>query len=318
MKYLLKKSYKWFGYPAFFLFFLLAGIYCGLPLHEVKDFVAQQLEENIAKAGDGKFDFNPKVTIGNMSTWRLSGVKFDDVTITLDDTEFKLDKVSMRLGILKSLAGAPSFEIDTDLYKANISGHVAFLSENSLDSLSLYVQHLELNRVKVLAEALGLPVKGKLDFSADLDFAKTKTKKNKTVGNVNLEVSKFAFGPGSLKLPMKGFSSGFTMPEVKLGDLKAEIDIKDGIANAKIDLKDGDLKLKTKIKSAIKDNIAFSRLEGGGWLQVSKAFLAKNPKFQTIMELAPGIKKAQDDKGKIDFHVKGSLAMPRFKLGKAN
>lgn len=313
----LKKFLKAFIYPIIFVVFLVSGIYWGFPLDSVKDFVALEFKKNLAKASEGKFDFEPEVTIGHMAPWYLTGVEMDDVEILMPTEDgrpakIQLEAVKLRLGLLKTLSGTPSFEFDTELYGSNIYGHAA-LRQDGLDSFSLNIRGLELAQAKALEKNLGVKVAGKIDFSAEMQFAKSK--KEMPVGSVKLNTVGFKVGPGKLNLPGAGFSSGLDLPEFKIGQISGNLSIKDGLADLPdFSIKGGDVLASLKVSSELKSNLAFSKLSGSGFFKLKETFLQANPKFSTIFELSPEIKRAQDAEGRVHLEIKGSLVKPRMKL----
>lgn len=315
----MKKLLRRLAFPLLFVVFFFYFIYAGFPLYAVKDYLAFEMKKNIEQSTKGKAE--AKIVIGDMSTWWFTGVRFDDVLIKVSPkgtkeqpAEFFLDSVKLRLGIFKTLGGAPSFEFDTDLYGANIDGFFAMRGEKDLDSFAINISHLDLSQAENAVRELGLPIAGILDFSANMDFG---PKKIASVGGVALDLRDASIGPGKLNLPGEGFSSGLTVPEVKIGHIVGRLAVTDGKADlSQMNIGGGDISLELRADSELKDNIAFSRLDGQGWFQVKKAFLEKNPKFSALFDLNPDIQKYQESDGRVPFHLKGSLAMPRFKFGK--
>lgn len=315
----MKKFFRRIAYPLLFLFFFLYFVYAGFPLYAVKDYLAQEMAKNIASSSKGKAQ--AEISIGDMSTWWFTGARFDDVLIKVSPqgsdgapSEFFLDNVKLRLGLFKTLGGAPSFEFDTDLYGANIEGFFAIRGDQQMDSFALNISHLDLSQAKNAIRELGLPIAGIVNISASLEKG---TKKIKPTGSLNLNFANVSIGPGKVNLPGGGFTSGLSLPEVKIGNLTGRLALANGKADlSKFNIGGGDISLELQADSEIKDNIAFSRLDGQGWFQVSRTFLEKNPKFSALLDLNPEISKSQESDGRVPFHLKGSLAMPRFKFGK--
>jgi type II secretion system protein N len=318
---------KWVGYPAFFWAVFFFSLYVNLPLHLVKDRVVTEMEKALGKGKQGRWGTDPKVTIGKMSPYRLSGVTLDRVSMQLGSKDpdpgptVDVDTLSIRVGMLGLLFGDRDISFSGKFYEGLVEGEIS-LSETEekepvVNAIQLDVTGVDLARMPLVAGKVGVPMTGVLGAHIDLELGETPQEKGK--GDVNLNLSRLSVGPGELVFPLPGLTGGLSIPPVDAGALEGKIKFKEG--KGRIDtfeLKGRDLTASLDGTVELNKNLGRSRVEVEGKFAIAEAFLKENGKFQAILDLAAPLKKVREKDGSYPFNMRGNLSGPKFGLGKGS
>jgi type II secretion system protein N len=344
----LMRAPRWFktvAYPSWFLFCFVGSLYLTFPMHLVKEPIVTGLEGALGKGKQGRHGVDPKVSIGKMSPYRLSGVSLERVQLQLGSTDpdpgptVDIDELNVRVGLFSLLFNAPTISFDVELYEGTIAGEVelkglskgkgdkvedAFLGHTfavlggqvgGASVVDVEVEGIDLGRAPPVVEKVGVPVTGKLGGVVQLELGETPTKDAK--GEIDLAIKGVTLGPGELKIPLPGLTGGLTLPLIDSGDLVAKAEVKEGKGTfEKLGLTGSDFSADIEGDLRIARKVDSSRLNASGWFKISEQFLEKNGKFKTIIDLASPLKRARDDDGRYHFDLRGSVKKPRFNLSK--
>lgn len=312
---------KLWAYSTFFWLAFTTFFYLTFPVDRVKGIIVEKIEEALGKGKQGPYGVDPKVTIGMLSMWRLSGLDAKNVQIQLGSRDpdpgptIDVDRLQARVGILSLLTDDKSISFSADLYDGEAEGAFVVDPKGNVLELELDVEGVDLAKAPLLVGKLGVPATGALNLKADLDLGKEAEKNAQ--GKATIDVQKISLGPGELKIPLPGLTGGLTLPLIDMGDLKGEIDVKDGkgkFEKLKLDGKSISGELSGEI--ALRGRIGTSRLDGAGWLKISEQFLDENSKFKTLLEFPGPLQKAKDEEGRYHFTLKGTLASPSGALAR--
>jgi len=203
---------KYLGYAAFFVFWVVAGLYLSFPW----DIATENLFA-IAKAKTG-------VTLtgkGVEPSW-ITGVAADELSVTPKDGKatIVLKDVRVRAKLLALITGKGGAEIAASIGGGRVEADVVVDSESA--EVEAEVKGVALESIPQLADA-GAPLQGKLNLDGELLWHQKEPKKTK--GKIVAEAKGFVLGKG-VKLGM------FPLPrDINLGDVKLELPIVDGTVN---------------------------------------------------------------------------------------
>jgi type II secretion system protein N len=322
------------GYVAWFLSCLVFFFYATFPISAIKGTIEAEMEKSLGKGKQGRYGVDPDVQIGDLELWRLSGAKAEQVTIQLGSKDpdpgpsFFLDEVAVRVGIFSFLLGDPTVSFDIEAYNGDISGSATVDLKPSttgkskrkpppqLKALDVEIDDVDVARIPAVVGKVGVPMTGKLVGKVQLDLGPKPEKQAE--GEIDLAVKGVQLGPGELTIPVPGLSGGLSVPLIDMGDIVLKMNVDKGKAESeKVGITGKDFSADIETKLTFNRRMAVSGIRGDGWFQISDAFLDKNGKFKTILEIAQPLKKAKDDEGRYQFRLAGTLSSPRFNLGKS-
>ncbi len=314
-------KFRWALYPLFFLFMFSLCLYWTFPIDIMRGFVVQQIEEALQKSSPHPAAAPPKVSIGSLSVWHLSGVRLDQVSFRLPGQDgrpgalWELENLKIRLGIFAALRGLQKIEFDSKLYGGRIYGGVQLSKKSALSDLVLVIDDLDLGRLTKAAGSGGLPIKGLVNLDTDLHFGSDPT--DPSDGDFALHLKGMAVGPGQLPLPVPGMVGGITVPKILVGNFDGVIDVTKGRAKTKqLKLSGGDIELDANIGVDLHQDVWRSRLIGDGWFRIAPKFLDANPALKSMADFIPQLKAAKTPDGRYMFSLSGTLENPTPKFGK--
>lgn len=309
------------GYGAWFMVAFVVGIYLTFPLDDMKPLIIDFAEDQMGKGKQGAHGVDPKLELGSL---RLSGfgVRADRVMVQLASRDpdpgptIDLDSVAVGVAPFSLLTKAKTITFDVDAYGGDLSGSISVDDKGSVHDADIEVDDVDLSKIILVQSKLGIPIGGKLSLDADLDLGPTPEKDGN--GKVKLDLKGATLGPGNLKLAAA--FGGFELPAIDVGNLTGEIPVEKGkgtLTNVKLDGKDVQAELLGDI--SFKGKLQMSRLDIDGWFALTPAFLEREKKFQSLLELgesmggmggAPSLSKAKDEEGHYWFALKGALQNP--------
>jgi type II secretion system protein N len=312
------------GYVGWFCASFIIGVYWTFPLDEMKGIIVAQLEDALGKGKQGSYGVDPHVELGSLSLSGF-GIKADRVRIQLASRDpepgplFDIDELAIGVRPWSLLGKVRTLSLDADLYNGSIDAVVSVDEKGGVHMADIEIDDIDLSRMPMVQQALGVPITGRLNLRADLDLGPTPEKEGE--GSVKLDLKGVTLGPGNLKLAAA--FGGFELPTIDLGNLKGEVPVKQGrgtLSGVKLDGKDLQLELLGELY--LKSNIGSSRLDIDGWFQPTASFLAREKKFQSLLELGESLgggmslSKAKDEDGHYWFSVKGTMSSPAGSLAR--
>jgi type II secretion system protein N len=173
-------------------------------------------------------------------------------------------------------------------------------SEPELD-VDATISSVELALVPGLAEAIGLPLGGKIDLDGKIHID-SKTPKN-TEGEIKMKGT-------ALEILKGGKISGFPVPELAIGDFSWTIPVTEGKAKFdKQEVKGENVELRIDGEIALLSPLDRSQLKLFVSFKPTDAFLKKEPILNALLA---NINRAKGSDGFYTYSVNGSVKHPRF------
>lgn len=335
----MESKLRFFVYPAWFSFCFTVSVYLTFPVDLLENQVVQIAEAALGK-GDrrkvGRHGVEPKVEIGSLSLYRLTGLSFERLSLQLASNNpdpgpvIDFDEFNVSVGMFGGITGSPTVSFNGRMYEGEFNGEVDIKNAPSvfsllgddekpakgkqakpgLDGLEFELEGLRLDRAPVLLEKVGLPLTGTM--SAQVNLAPGEDPAKEAEGSIEIQATGLSVGPGERKIPMMG---PFTVPLIDMGKLSVSLPIQKGKGKTEIcRLKGNDFGGEMELSVSISPNLMSSKLSGDGSFAVEQQFLEKNGKFKTILEFPGPLQKAKDKEGRFHYLVKGNIEKPKFSL----
>jgi type II secretion system protein N len=293
-------------YVAFGAMCLLLSLYWTFPATAF----GQRLTHEIARSTHGAWH----VTFGQVSTYRLSGILAQDITLRRDvplqaPLEVRLDAVHARLRLAPLLLGRTSFDIGMPWGRSGglgvrLTPHAGSGTALPAANIEAFFDAVDFAARPILAQLLGLPLGGVLD--GDLSFDSDGNVR-KAQGGGTLHIDKLNVGPGSV--------AGFTLPQIELGSVDLAYEVKDGRAKlTQFKQQGGNLALRLQANVELAAPVGASRSELCLQFKAEPAFLNANPKMRTVLQLAE-VQLKRDAEGFLHVPLSGPLAQPAVRPG---
>ncbi|MBC7792492.1 MAG: type II secretion system protein GspN, partial [Clostridia bacterium] len=260
------------GYVAFGGVALLLSFYATFPAQAV----GQRLAHEVQVRSRGVVS----VTFGDASLYRFSGVSLSNVKMTVlrDGREplmLDFDEAAARLKILPLVLFRPALSARLTLGKGTVIADVT--KKGNAWDVALDIDDLDFTSPPMLPKLAGIPLNGKLDALGSVLYADPPTASN---GSLTIDLKGSSVGAGVL--------FGFAIPQVGLGDVKLQLDIKDGRAKVtSFENSGGNLAFTLGGEIQLKPVFSGSTLDGCVTFKaVDAAWLEKNEKIKAAMTLA--------------------------------
>lgn len=312
----MKRVLQLAGYFLFFdLCFVVAAVVM-FPLQGLRPLIVEQAEKALGKGKQGRNGVDPVVTIGELAMSGL-GVKAKRVQIQFANTEpepgptIDLDALRVSASLASIVSSTKTLQLDAELYQGDLSADVSFDEKQNIVAADIEVDGVELGRIGAIIAGLGAPVGGRL--TADIDVVMGAAPEKEAKGTIDLRIANLSVGPGNLKQ----IPGGFELAEpIALGTLVIKAPLEKGQATI-----DGRFEGAADVEAelfgtlAVRGKLPASRLDVDGWFRPTAAFLDKNPKIKSALELgekltlpgAPSLSKAKDGEGRYHFEARGAL-----------
>lgn len=319
---LLDNRAEWLPYLAYnTLFWLSFWLFCYWTFPYER--VASQLVDQVAASGKGF-----TLEIGELSPYWLSGVELSNVVLRKSsgepppmpapgdktpapDRALRIPELRARVGLFGLIFGNRNVNFDAELPSGAISG--SYQGSSSQHNVSAKLDQVDMGKLGVLEALVQIPMQGTLNGDIDVSIAQDP---KLSQGSVKLSLDKLVVGDGKAKVRM-GALGGLTLDPLEAGDLKIELDIKDGVALLNRLSSDGkDLKLKGSGDVRLGTPLSSSRVSVLVNVKFTDAYRNKSPRTQAMFGLldntgAPQITAAKTPDGALQYRLTGTLLAPR-------
>jgi type II secretion system protein N len=290
-------------YSLFFLFCLFFFLVRGFPVKILADQMKSSLEQELGV----------NITTGSMSVLFPNGVKATDVRFVKAGREEApafsvfLDMVKVRISLLGLLIGHRNVSFGSELFSGSLDGAVSLGGERV--QFNTQIEHIDLNKFPLLADIVGMKFKGIFSGTIDLNFTSHDLKT--ATGVVQVDLDDAAIGEGTVGESADS-SGGFSIPPIRLGKVQINLQVDRGKAELKTFKQQSD-DLEVNAEGYVLMAQRFDQFTQNCRVRFkpSASFLAKNPKFQTVIDLS-GMTNATDPQGYIVYKVMGKLTNPQF------
>jgi type II secretion system protein N len=220
----MRQILKWAGYVGFYLFCLLLFGYLTFPYQRLGDRIVQEF--NARQTGPKPM----RLKLGDVSSYWLSGVEADEITLTSPGDPDELgkpgkpkvlviDTAHASVSLLRLLFGSVYVSFGADAFGGEISGYTSGSDEKR--ELEVELEDLDLGQAPLMADMVGLPLSGKLDGTIELEMPEQKL--SKADGKITLKVVDLGAGDGKAKI-----RDTIALPRLDAGELTLEAEANAG------------------------------------------------------------------------------------------
>jgi type II secretion system protein N len=302
------------GYPLFALLVALLTFYWSMPRERVKDRLETALSADVSSGQPLAIGMD--VTIGDLALTLFTGAGFKASDIVLKTrpvnpsdkpVRYLIDDVRVRLGLLSTMFGRPSYSFKAHALSGVVSGHAA--GNNDETKVKVEVEKLVLNNAPGIQQAMGgLPLDGTV--SGKLDVQVPKNLLANANGTIDVDIADLAIGDGKAKLTVPNdpfLSAGLTFPRIRLGRLQGQIVIDKGRARfegVRVHSADADATLEGYVE--LHDPIGTSQMHAYLKFRPSEALLKREPTVELLNNALTATARRND--GYIGIQLTGPLA----------
>lgn len=309
-KFTLRKLLNWAAWGAGGFFVFVVFVWLNLPTEAI----AWRMSHELKKRG-------MVVSIDDISVSPFGKVKLHDVTWNFrasrpgqSPVPFYVEEADAKVKVLNFLLfDELDFKFDAELDEGTV--HAEYDQEKDETQILLSVQDLPMYGVPKLQSTLNAPLLGMVGLETDLVLPGGEWEK--ASGQIVFSCSGCSIGDGVEKLyipGVKGFKEGVTVPQIVLGEMTGNINVKDGIAIAEeFESKSDDITLLVNGGMKFKDPFQTSQLEFQLEVLVEESVMEESDRLRLAISTAKT--KAQMDKPKEDwlgFKLRGNVDHPRF------
>jgi type II secretion system protein N len=320
---LMKKLFKWIGYPLFALVMFVFFAYATCPYDKIKD----RIEQHMSASGE------LEVSIDDLGPSPLTGLSADGVLVVMKPKptpvpmmapgsegaprppkpkplRLLLEEVVIKVGLIALMQGGT----DVDFRVSGLGGRVegSYTAQKKAGwTLKIDASDIQLAALPGIKEMVGLPLAGTL--SAKVDLKVPKHRLSNASGQIEIECEACAIGDGKAKLKVPGnpmLAMGIKMPRVRLGRLGGRVQVENGEATLdNVSAKSQDVELKLEGGFSLRNPVAFSNAQAYLQFKVSPTLKKRDPKFEL---LESGLTNAKRSDGFFGMRVVGPLKSLRF------
>jgi len=279
------------GYVALFLASVIIGLYFTFPYDALKD---RLLIEASRRTGW-------MLEADSMQPSWLTGAVFTEFSAVPPDggAPIELDTLSVRAHLFSTLTGSPGAHIAFPIGTGAVEADIVRAPETI--SVDGEVSSVELALVPGLADALGLPLSGKLDL--DVDMTVNQKTPAESSGSVTLAAKGLELGQG-------GKIKGFPIPPLNVGTFEWNIKVENGqLELPKQQLRGGDLEADVEGTVGLVVPLIRSPLNFTLGFRLTDAFLDANSDLAGLLSI---LNSAKGRDGFYTYRVTGTAKVPRF------
>lgn len=299
-----RKVFKWVGYPAWFLFCMVAFVYCTFPYDRVREKVRVSIEESM----------NADVEIDDLSPSWVTGVEVTGLRIKTrpvrpSDTPktFLIDSLSARVGLLALVTGGVDLSYALEVYGGEIEGSLEESGPNA--AVAVTFKDLDLSQVQTLREAIGLPLAGVVSGDANLTLVDRALAKSD--GAIRLRGTGLRVGDGKAKLEIPGFG-GLTIAPIEIGELQGELGVKAGKATiSRLGAQGRDLEVIGEGRIDLRDPLPASSVAAYIRFKILPAYTKRNATMAALvsgLDMMPTTKRAKRPDGFLGYRISGTFS----------
>jgi type II secretion system protein N len=308
-----------FRFAAYFVFFDLCFVVAAVamfPLQGLRPLIVDEAEKALGKGRQGRNGVDPVVTIGELAMSGL-GIRASRVQVQMANTEpepgptVDIDSVWLSASLTSLFSSTKTVQLEAELYDGDVEAEVSVDEKQNVVAARVEIDDLRLGRVGAIIGALGAPVDGTV--KADIDVQLGATAEKDATGKVDVRIADLSVGPGTLKVVPGGFELA---DAISLGTLvvKAPIEKGQGMLEGRFEGA-ADIEAELTGTLGLRAKLPTSRVDVEGWFRPTSAFLDKNPKVKSAIELgeklslpgAPSLSKAKDGEGRYHFEARGAV-----------
>lgn len=285
-----RSAYALFALMTFMLF-----VYAGFPT----DALAGRIVSEVARQSKGAV----QLKVGHASLWRGTGISLDDVHVFRPGSPpLSFEALRVRLRLLPLLIFRRSVTVEVPVGR----GHLFTTLTRHGDGLDVHLEGnaLDFAAMPVVSRSLGIAAAGVVDFEGDLSAVPDL---QHSQGYLNVAIDHVAVGPGSVY--------GLALPRLDLGKIEVAMKVQDGHAKiGQFKQTGGTVNLMAQGGVELAVPVARSTLDLCSKVRLDPAFLDKNPKLRSVMQLAE-VQLRRDAEGFLNAPIVGIVSAPQLRPG---
>lgn len=290
--------------PLFFLFSLFLGAYWTFPYDHVRDYVVQEVER----------DGTTQLEIASLEPSWLTGVDLEGVRLSsvpdepdAPPAELVLQEASARVSLLSLIAGETSVDFDTTIEGGGtIEGSYSASEEST--HVEAHIASVDLRRVGILRDTVGLPVTGRADGDIDMTIGREAVN---TQGNARITVRNLAIGDGETPLEIPGLGAGLTLERLQLGTLTFRMETERGAGRIEQLHADGeDAELWGTGSIRLMQPMRMSSIDMMIRVAFKDAYRTSSPRMEglfALLDINPQVRPARTSNGALQWRIQGSF-----------
>ena len=294
------------------------------PLDGLAPLVVTEAEKVLGKGKQGPHGTDPEVTVESLRVSGL-GIKATRLHVRFGNREpepgpeIDIDSLWVSASLMSFLSPTKTLQLQASLYSGDVDAEVSIDDKQNVVDVDIDVDGVDLAKVPAFIAKLGVAVEGKI--SADIDIDMGKVPEKEATGHIEFDVKGLGLGAGNLT----AVTGGWQIAEaIKLGNLKGRVPVNQGVGTLELLKLEGVTEVEAEVFGTLnlRGRPLLSRLDADGWVRPLPAFLEKNPKVKSLIEIgeklqlpgAPQLSKAKDEEGHYHFSIKGAVAtlMPQL------
>jgi type II secretion system protein N len=315
-----KRVLIWCGYAAGYFFALLVFAYLTFPYDRLKERIVSEFNARQTGADASRLELD------DLGSYWLSGIEAEGVRLVTpapppSDSSKKaekpkvmsIDEAHVRVSILNLLIGRRVMTFGADAFGGSIDGEVS--DSESERNVELELDALDLSQAPMMADAIGLPVFGKLSGTATLNSPEARLSKGE--GKVSLKITELAVGDGKAKI-----RDTIALPRIDAGELVLEADVKGGqLKISQFSATGPDLEFTADGTIRLRDQPEHSTLSMNVKFKFTDRYTNKNDLTKSLFgsggspglfDMDPKNKRAKRPDGFYGWRVSGTVAKPLF------
>lgn len=284
-------------YVLFFLVCLAFFTVQGFPVEIVQGKLEREVQRRLGM----------KLTTGSLEILFPNGLEATNLRLAKEGEEGKpglailVSRARARISLLALLAGVKDISFSAELLAGKVEGDLRL--EESLQRIEADLSALDLGRLPVWQDLLGLPLAGKVTGRLDLALSPKDIKESR--GTIVLALEQGSLGEGTIR--------GLSTPAISLGKTQANLEIGKGKLDIKsFQVRSDDIEASLEGYFLLQKNIEALSARCKLRFKPSDDFLGRNPKFKDLINLS-GMNRAKDNDGNFSYSVYGRLDSPQFR-----
>ncbi len=236
------------------------------------------------------------------------GVRLEGLTLTdASGLKIPVEDFEGSLRVLPLLVGKRSVTFHTALYGGTVEGRADLSGANR--NLSVRVDGVNLAPILPLRKASGVEFVGVVTGAADLRYPGANPEK--ASGTIEVAIDKGGVTGG--KVPVSGFTEGFTLFPISLGTIRAAGNARDGVLEvSRLQATGGDVEFEGEgVKVMLQPRLAYSPLGGQARVRFLPALWQKPAAASMKVPVEAMLMPARTPNGSYQYQLFGSVALPR-------
>lgn len=307
------------GYPLFFFGFFLVFLYATFPYDRLKEAIIAAAEAPRLNPQTGRMaPATMTLDIQDLGPTFLPGLEFRGVTLTSlperpteRETRMELDRVRVRIGLFALLSQTANLSFFVQGLGGELEGEASVFFGKELPglrALKMELRDLRVGDIAPLAAMVGLPLRGTLGGSVEVNLPEGRT--SQAEGSVRMNLAALSIGDGRAQFQLPGFG-GVTIEQIRAGNLEVAVNVRRGAAVLeRVQAHSAEFDLQMDGRIALRPNLSESTLDLGMRFRLTDVYRNKSEvagRIMTVMDMVPDLRRARRPDGLIAYRCTGTF-----------